>query len=30
MGYASVIAIVIIMFSIFAAVLRLRIVRKET
>jgi raffinose/stachyose/melibiose transport system permease protein len=30
MGYASVIAIVIIVFSIFAAVFRLRIVRKET
>ena len=30
MGYASVIAIVIIVFSIFAAVFRLRIVRKDT
>ena len=30
MGYASVIAIVIIVFSIFAAVFRLRIVRRET
>ncbi len=30
MGYASVIAIVIIVFSIIAAVFRLRIVRKET
>jgi ABC-type sugar transport system permease subunit len=29
MGYASVIAIVIILFSIFAAVFRLRIVRRE-